>query len=281
MTYLPVKGQPFTVSMGLRTMDPDTWIEIDEHYETELAEKRHLLEHRKADVLAVLPEGLSGSQEVLDELLAYLPARFPERFTAHIDIDESLHPLEAASLLVQEDLAVMNPQEGQWVLTAAAVCFPSRWNLASKIGADMHGIHEPVPHYEERIGHATDLMFNKLTSDRPVWRINWTVLDSPELFQPSATGRKARTHRRLSPEEFGDTMYFRTERQTLRKLPESGAILFTIRTYRDSLNSLDRRYPEFREHLGRTLVTASAETRNYKGWEPLWGDLMAWSGQPS
>ncbi|MGI9163985.1 MAG: heme-dependent oxidative N-demethylase family protein [Mycobacterium sp.] len=279
MTYIPVKGQPFTVSMGLRTMDPDTWIEIDEHYETELAEKRHLLDHRKADVLAVLPEGLSGSREVLDELIAYLPMHFPQRFPTHIDIDKSLHPLEAASLLVQEDLAVMSPQDGQWVLTAAAICFPSRWDLASKIGANMHGIHQPVPHYEERIGHATDAMFNKLTPERPVWRINWTVWDNPDLFQPSASGRKARARHGLGVEEFGDTTYFRTERQTLRKLPESGAILFTIRTYCDSLSSLDRRYPDFREHLGRTLVTTSQEIRNYHGWEAFWGDLMAWSGQ--
>lgn len=279
MTYIPVKGQPFTVSMGLRSMDPDTWIEIDEHYDTELAQKRHLLETRKAEVLAVLPEGLAGSEEALERLIDYLPAHFPERFAARTDVDESLHPLEAASLLVQEDLAVMSPRDGQWVLTAAAVCFPSRWDLASKIGADMHGIHEPVPHYEERIGRATDAMFNKLTSDRPVWRINWTVLDSPELFQPSATGRKERIRSQLSVEEFGDSTYFRTERQTLWKLPGSGDILFTIRTYRDSLGSLDRRYPEFRAHLGQTLMTTTNETRNYKGWEPFWGELMAWSGQ--
>ena len=280
MTYVPVKGQPFTVSIGVRTMDLDKWIEIDGDYETELAQKRRLLANRKADVLAVLPEGLKGSEEVLHKLVAYLPAHFPDRFAAKIEIDESLHPLEAASLLVQEDLAVMSPQEGQWVLTAAAVCFPSRWDLASKIGADMHGIHEPVPHYEERIGHATDAMLDKLTADRPVWRVNWTVLDSPELFQPSATGRKARARPQLSVEEFGDSMYFRTERQTMWKLAESGDILFTIRTYLDSLSSLDRRYPEFRRHLGQTLQTASPQTRQYKGWEPMWEGLMAWSGQP-
>ncbi|MGI9163577.1 MAG: heme-dependent oxidative N-demethylase subunit alpha family protein, partial [Mycobacterium sp.] len=149
------------------------------------------------------------------------------------------------------------------------------------IGANLHGIHQPVPHYEDLIGHATDRMLNKLTPDRSVWRINWTVLDSPELFQPSATGRKARAESSWGVDEFGDAIYFRTERQTLRRLPESGAILFTIRTYCDSLNKLDRQYPEFREHLGQTLVTASRETRNYKGWAPIWGDLMAWSGQSS
>jgi len=266
--------------MGLRSMDPATWIEIDEHYESEIAEKRRLLADRRAEVFVSLPAGLGGSREVLAKLVEFLPERFPERFAGGPDIDDSLHPLESASLLVQEDLAVMTAQNGQWVLTAAAVCFPSRWDLASKIGADMHGIHQPVPHYEERIGAATDAAFDKMTPDRPVWRINWTVLDDPELFQPSAAGRKTGARARPGAEEFGDAMFFRTERQTLWKLPDSGDILFTIHTYRDSLSSLDRRYPEFRRHLGQTLATTSEQTRRYKGWAPIWADLLAWSGQP-
>lgn len=276
MTYIPVKGQPFTVSMGLRSMDLNQWIEIDENFETEVAQKRHLLRSKREQVFAALPAGTSGSQEVLAKLVEYLPTQFPDRFPEAVEIDDSLHPLESASLLVQEDLAIMSPEGGQWLLSAASICFPSRWDLASKIGKNLHAIHEPVPHYEERIGAATDAAFNKLTPDRPLWRINWTVLDSPDLFQPSATGRKERRHPQLSPEEFGDAMYFRTERQTLWKLPRSGDVVFTIRTYRDSLNSLDRRYPEFREHLGQTLSTTSEQTRRYKGWSPMWGDLLAW-----
>ena len=279
MTYIPVKGQPFTVSMGLRSMDVDKWIEIDENFDTEIAEKRRLLESKRKQVFAALPAGANGSREVLAKLVEYLAKQFPDRFPEAGEIDNSRHPLESASLLVQEDLAIMSPDGGQWLLTAASICFPSRWDLASKVGANMHGIHEPVPHYEERIGAAADAVFNKLTPDRPVWRLNWTVLDSPELFQPAVTGRKARRHPQLSPGEFGDAMYFRTERQTLWKLPMSGDIVFTIRTYRDSLNSLDRRYPEFREHLGQTLVTASEQTRQYKGWAPIWEDLLAWSCQ--
>ena len=49
MTYIPVKGQPFTVSMGLRTMNPEEWIEIDEHYDAELVQKRDLLDNRRAE----------------------------------------------------------------------------------------------------------------------------------------------------------------------------------------------------------------------------------------
>lgn len=278
MTYLPVKGEPFTVSMGLRTMALDTWIEIDQHYAAELDQKRNLLANRHKEVFAALPQGLAGSSEVLEMLLDFLPKHFPDRFSNDLLVDKNLHPLEAASLLVQEDLVIMSPQDDQWILTAASVCFPSRWDLTEKVGADLHAIHKPVPHYEERIGQATDTMFNKLTSDRPVWRINWTVLDSPELFQPSATGRKARQHQPQSMSEFGDSMFFRTERQTLWKLPNSGDILFTIRTYVDSIACLAKRYPEFRENLGRTIVTASQDTRDYKGWSPIWQDILTWTG---
>ena len=279
MTYLPVKGEPFTVSMGLRAMPLETWIEIDQHYKSELDEKRRLLTKHPDKVFAALPNGLSGSKETLAMLLDYLPKHFPERFPDQIKVNLDEHPLLFASLLVQEDLVIMSPQNNNWVLTAASVCFPSRWDLSVKVGADLHAIHEPVPHYEERIGHATDVMFDKLTSDRPVWRINWTILDSPELFQPALTGEKARVPTELSKATFGDNMYFRTERQTLWKLPVTGDILFTIRTYVDSLNNLADRYPEFREHLGQTLLTTSVETRAYKGWLPVWDDLLAWTKQ--
>lgn len=279
MTYIPVKGEPFTVSMGLRAMELAKWIEIDENYEVEIAQKKDLLSTKHDQVFAALPQGDLGSQETLEKLIDYLPKHFPDKFPAQITQDENIHPLEAASLLVQEDLVIMSPQDNQWVLTAASVCFPSRWDLAEKVGADLHQIHDPVPHYEERIGSATDAMFNKITSDRPVWRINWTVLDSPELFQPAPTGRKARSHLAHDLETFAQVTYFRTERQTLWKLPKSGDVLFTIRTYVDSLSSLDARYPEFRSHLGQTLATASEQTREYKGWTPIWNDLMQWTGQ--
>ena len=277
MTYLPANGTPFTVSMGLRAMDPNDWIEIDEHYENEIAKKRELLSENRQQVFATMSQGEAGSLEVLEKLRMHLPQRFPLNYPAVINVDARMHPLEQASLLVQEDLVIMSPQDDQWILTAACVCFPSRWNLLDKIGQNLHVIHDPVPHYEERIGHATDAMFSKFTPDRPVWRINWTVLDSPELFQPSATGRKARAHESTSSHDFGFNAYFRTERQTLWAL-ETGDVLFTIRSYVNSLTELDHKYPEFKANLWRTMMSTSDQTRAYKGWGPLWADLQAWAG---
>jgi hypothetical protein len=169
----------------------------------------------------------------------------------------------------------MSRIDGQWKLTAASVCFPSRWDLTEKIGTSLREIHAPVPHYEERIGQATDTMFDKFEVERPVWRINWTILDNPDLFQPQSIHREIDPD--LSLEEFAQKIYFRIERQTLRVLPKSGDVLFTIRTYVDSLSSIASHHSEFQQNLAQTLVAASGQTREYKGWPPIWDKLLAWS----
>ena len=205
--YLPLSGKPFTISMGLRALDLANWLEFDANFETELELKRELYRTHRSQVFASLPEGLAGSWETLDLISEFLkthPASFHETglgntdlavsdgglsFGPELEIPEGSdldHPLVKASLLVQEDLCVMSRLNGEWKLTAASVCFPSRWDLTEKIGKSLQAIHNPVPHYKERIGTATDTMFDKFDASRPVWRLNWTILDNPELFQPSS-----------------------------------------------------------------------------------------------
>jgi len=271
--YLPLDGKPFTVGMGLRALEMAQWLEIDDSYTQNIAEKKSLYRLHPNQVFACLPEGLSGSIETLELISEHLAQLFPELETE--PVDSALHPLQSAGLLVQEDLCVMSKIDGQWKLTAASVCFPSRWDLTEKIGASLREIHAPVPHYEERIGQATDTMFDKFEVERPVWRINWTILDNPDLFQPHSIHREIDPE--LSLEEFAQKIYFRIERQTLRVLSKSGDVLFTIRTYVDSLSSIAQRYPQFQTNLAQTLAAASLQTREYKGWPAIWDKLNAWS----
>ena len=44
----------------------------------------------------------------------------------------------------------------------------------------------------------------------------------------------------LTTDNAGQTLFVRSERQTLRRLPETGAILFTIGIYVEPLHALDR-----------------------------------------
>ena len=275
MTYMPVDGKPDRMHVGARALDLTNWIEINSDYEKDLAQKRDLLTQKHDEVFVSLPLGDAGSCEVLDLLSEHLPRIFPDRWPNEVSIDPLLHPLEAASLLVQEDLCVMSQVGNDWILSAASLCFPSRWDVRDKIGKNLLGIHGPVPHYEEKIGAATQNIFDKLTVERPVWRVNWTVMDSGELHQPTAV--RSPDAMAITSSNIEQELHFRRERQTLRKLPKSGDILFTIRTYSDTFAQVVEQFPDFRSHIGPTISGSTPQLIAYKGWAKILNELQSWS----
>jgi hypothetical protein len=204
-----------------------------------------------------------------------LPRIFPERWPNEVSVDPNLHPLEAASLLVQEDLCLMSQVGNDWILSAASLCFPSRWDVREKIGKNLLGIHGPVPHYAETIGAATQNIFDKLSIERPIWRVNWTVMDSGELHQPTAV--RSPDAMEITSANIEEALYFRRERQTLRKLPDSGDILFTIRTYSDTFAQVVKQFPDFRQHIGTTIAGSTPQLVDYKGWANILNELQSWS----
>ena len=244
--------------MGLRPLDLSRWFEIDDFWEQHLVAKESLLAHRAADVVALTPECDEAAYELLDEI---------ERFT-DCRGREGEHPLVAASRLVADDLCIMQRSNDAWRLTGAVVCFPSRWSLSSKLGASLDDIHSPVPLYDRDLAAPTRQFFERLSVERPVWRLNWTLLDSPELFQPLPF-RKSVT---------GDpsSWWFRVERQTLVRLERTDAIVFTIRTYVTSIQELVLAKPETASALVTALESASPETQEYKGWVGVAAALRPW-----
>jgi hypothetical protein len=72
-------------------------------------------------------------------------------------------------------------------------------------------------------------------------------------------------------------LYFRRERQTLRKLPVSGDILFTIRTYSDTFAQVVEQFPDFRRHIGTTIAGSTPQLVDYKGWAKILNELQSWS----
>ena len=116
-------------------------------------------------------------------------------------------------------------------LVAASVAFPSGWLLADKLGLPIGMIHDPVPDYAAQIGRAVDRVTAALTAHRGLWRLNGNVFDDDDLFRPTYPVRSG-------PRRVPEDIFLRVERQTLRKLPRSGAVVFTIRTYLDPLPSI-------------------------------------------
>jgi len=159
--------------------------------------------------------------------------------------------------LVQEDLCVLVKSD-VWRLQAASVCFPSRWDLSTKIGTTLDAIHGPVPGYSAELRSPTNAFFDRLKPDRSFWRLNWTLLDNPALHQPFSIRR--------SPSGDLEDWFFRVERQTLRQLPTTKAIVFTIRNHVASAKTLREVVPEFGENLLSALDTAPEAMQGYKGW---------------
>lgn len=245
--HTPYDGsaKPFTI--GMSQLDPDDWIEPDEHLSRYLAEKERLIAENKEQVFREEPGTREAQAEVLSLLAEHLLARFPEIYLRDgpameivphrrkIGLDSLDAPLLTAARLVQEDLVLMRRGEEGWRFAAGAVAFPSSWSLDTKFGKTLDGLHIPVPGYADFLAGRVARIFDNLKVDQPVQRFGWSLYADDDL---SHTAPRAR------PEGWpgeGLEAFIRLERQTLRRLPDSDDILFTIRIHIDPAAALRNR----------------------------------------
>ena len=250
--HTPYDGssKPFTI--GLAQLDESHWLEEDQNLVPYLDEKLNLYRTLPHNVL-VEDEGTREAQsEVLELIRSHVLKHFPALYkqdgqtmhiagqhTVQLD-DASRSPLATAALLVQEDLVLMRKSAEGWKLAAASLCFPSAWNLLEKFKKPLHEIHAPVPEFGEGTRNASliERMFDNLNPARSVLRWNWSLYGDDALYHPlSDNGMKRRFG---EGDDITGRVILRLERQTLRKLPQSGDILFTIRIYLDPLEALER-----------------------------------------
>lgn len=214
---------PWRLAMGLNALDLDDWLWRDDRFAEDRAERVRLLASHPDQVHAMLPEAEGAAQELRVTVQDWLRER-----DLPADVDPSRPPLEALTPLAQEDFCLMQRNtDGLYALTGAILCFPAHWRLGEKLGRPMREIHAPVPGFGDRLAQPTERFFTSLQVERPVWRANWSITDSPDLFQPESGGSVPG----LDAENAGQLLWLRVERQTLRRLPETKAIVFTIRTF--------------------------------------------------
>jgi len=245
--HTPYDGakRPFTV--GLEPFEVSRWLDPDEHLVAHLKRKAELLETAHGRVFQAEPGTEAAQAEVLDMVVADLAGHHRSTHSVAPDVVEvrdggpsvrlaDYAPLEAASRLVQEDLVLMRKGQDGYRLAAASLCFPSSWSLAEKFGRSMPAIHDNVPGFNDgRMGQVVARIFDNLTAEQLVGRYNWSIYDDPDLHHPRA--------KQLAPQIVEDAgalahLFVRVERQTLRRLPASGDILFTIKIHHDPISLL-------------------------------------------
>lgn len=271
---LRADGPPW-LSMGLRRVAPGAWLFADGQRDAELDQRRRLLAERPGEVLHLGPGSHDAGAEVLALVRAWLAGEGHGAAPWEAGAADGEHPLVRAGRLVQEDLCLMVPRPaGDGVvrhhLDGAVLCFPSHWRLADKAGRPVAEVHGPVPGYD-RLAGRVDRYLARLRPGVVGLRRNWSVHGSPELFAPDPPSAP----RPLAVDEVADGLWLRSERQTLRALPASGAVVFAIRVQQCRFGALRDR-PDVVAALAARLRAQPAELTAMNGLAPHLPTVLAW-----
>lgn len=286
--YRPFRyGPKYFVTLGLRSMKWDEWIELDNHYLKYHADKKKRIEERAEKCCSTAPEAMDGAIELLEELCAYLPERYPTMFQktptgiTNTVTNETFNitqrplpedPMATAARLVQDDLALMFERpDGEYYLLAGAILLAGFWRLSDKFGMRLSEIHTSgdVPQFREKLEKGMMNFFRRLKPEEPVLRNNYFIqVDDSLAWSHSIGPEDAETVSWNTAEKNKaiDNHFFRSERQSLRRLPKSGAVVFTIRTYFEPITEIVKE-PYVPGRLASAIRSWGDDVSRYKGKE--------------
>lgn len=252
-------------AMNIKKMEGNDWIRIDEQFAEQMEMKRRLYELRRDKVFYVAPkyrqQAREGGRELLDMLAEYLPGRYPQYWSREGDfllnrvtgerfnvVSSREHPLAIAGRLTQEDLTlVWTSPEGEHYLIAGSVAFPSGWILQNFAGLKVSEVHSAVPNFE-RIARGVDRVLTNLRAEQPLVRNNVLFYQDPTLPQPGDRVSTYPVEDVVRGRDVAENLYLRSERETLRRLPDSGMIVFTIREHVYPMSVLEQ-FPDVASRL--------------------------------
>lgn len=213
---------------GIRPQAAGDWLRVSDSFAAQMAEKERLLAKNPGAVLAMEADAAPAARALLQLVLTTL-----RTMAGYVDRGDAIQrpdgavvginpaaPMQTLARLCQEDFCLLQPREpgGAYHLTAAALCFPASWRLADKFGQPLTAIHAPVARYDANIAARVARLFTGVRADQPLERANALLYADPALHQPN-------------PKLADDGPYLRCERQTLRRLPDTDAVVFSIHTY--------------------------------------------------
>lgn len=235
-TKLPVAPWMASHTLRLPGTTPialDDWLQRDEAFAAQMAERDRLIAARTHEVHACAAPSLPAAEELLALVLDHLDRAPGYRREAGgmvrpdgVRVDFAGPPLLVAGRLVQEDLVLLEKpaDASEHVLTGAIICFPSNWTLRQKFGMPLGRIHLPVAAYDETVAKRVQRLFDLLRPEAPLMRSNMLLYSEGALFN-------ARPEFARHSPPTGTARFVRVERQVLLRLPKTRAVVFSIHTY--------------------------------------------------
>jgi dimethylamine monooxygenase subunit A len=250
-----LEGPP-RFDVGLSPIALSDWLLPDDQAHW-LADKNKLIDQAPEQIFAALDRS-EGAQHEAAQLILALGQGGP---------NDNEPPLMGASRLVSDDLVIMEGREGAWITTACCLCSPTFFSASHALGKSLEVLHGPVPDGDFGLAARIGRVFTALRPDVILQRHNWTVQWSNARFTPDGTPLREAAAA-ASIEEGADQLYLRVERQTIRKLPNTGAVLFTIRIRLTRLVDAIATAAS-REAFAQAWNSAPAPVRGYKKWAVL------------
>ncbi|KAF5515077.1 hypothetical protein CGCF413_v000038 [Colletotrichum fructicola] len=245
----------YHITMAIQGSTPDDLVIMDSNYLDRVNERRETIKHHAPTVLGAVPEGIPALHETYTYLLGeYLPARFPTMFALSKDGQEFYNKVTKTSLpltppqdpnaalqalgeTIEDDIFLLVETPEGHRAVAFICCHPAGFDPSDKLGKLLKDIHTPVPSYE-KIGASMERFFSRLQVGKSVKRMNWSISTSERLFSPSGL----HIYDGDKPQEDEDIDISKTrlrqELQTLTRLPKTGAIMFSFKTYMTPLEEI-------------------------------------------
>ena len=216
---------------------------FDSSYRQRLAYRRHLLLTHTTETTSHLPAAAPALAELHTYLFSYhLPRRFPAYFTLtpsgvllQNHTSSNTYPivpqspslaLRALAENLDEDIILLQPDGVDYRVSAFAVCAPAGYSLDRKLGCALREVGRGV---EGGLGDVLGGLEPGVENALARWE--WTLAPDSELFcleERWGQGKKWGVERAC----------LRVERQTLWKLPGTGAVVLGVKTYITSLKQL-------------------------------------------
>jgi len=215
---------------GILPVEGGDWLRVDEAFAGQMALRAALIAENPGLVHAMDEEARPAAVELLDRVLRDLPGLGyqigsagvlrPDGVSVAIDRDR---PLLTLGHLCQNDFCLLEKRGAEHVLTGAILCFPASWTLAEKMLRPLTGIHGNIPVYDDSVAPRVQRLFDAMRVEQPLWRANALHYEDADLFHP-----RSEAEPRRKPQGLGG--FIRSERQCFVKLPETGAVVFSIHT---------------------------------------------------
>jgi len=170
--------------------------------------------------------------------------------------------LPEAAACAHEDMCLLQrfAEEDHYRLIGAAVAWPTDWHPKDKMGLPLRALHAPIAGYEKQLATGVDRFMATLRPGMIYGRCNWFIAPTHNR-RWLATRTAAEQFAHVTPDNAGETLFVRSERQTLRRLPQTGVILFTIGVYVEPLSALTAENITILAQAAQTLIDGEGDRR--------------------